>query len=215
MKKICFIGYGLFLFLLNGVVYNSISQNMDIDLLRKINGNSNEMMDKIFPVITNSASPVTIAAPIGLFIAGISKKDKSLKKNAYLVGGSLIFANAFTTALKYSVNRKRPFETYPFIEKKSSGGSPSYPSGHTTTAFATATSLSLSFPKWYVIVPAYLWACSVGYSRMYLGVHYPSDVLSGIIIGSGISYLSYKGQNWLDNRKKEKLKTTIESGKFN
>jgi membrane-associated phospholipid phosphatase len=51
-------------------------------------------------------------------------------------------------------------------------------------AFALATSLSLSYPKCYIIVPSFAWASSVGYSRMDLGVHYPSDVLAGAIVGA-------------------------------
>ena len=61
------------------------------------------------------------------------------------------------------------------------------PSGHTSTVFAAATSVSILYPKWYVIAPSYLFAASVGYSRMYLGVHYPSDVLIGAIIGTASS----------------------------
>ena len=113
--------------------------------------------------------------------------------------------------IKYSVNRDRPFVTYPDITKKSKGGSPSFPSGHTSSAFATATSLSLAYPKWYIVAPSYLWAGTVGYSRMHLGVHYPSDVLCGAIIGAGCSFLTYKANNWLNNKhnKKEALDNDI------
>lgn len=191
---------------------SSFSQNADIELLRDINQNGSPVMDKVFPVITESATPVTIAVPLGLFITGISTKNDTLKKESLRIGTSLLIANALTAGLKYSIDRKRPFETYPYLDKKSSGGSPSFPSGHTTTAFATAASLSLAYPKWYVIAPAYLWACSVGYSRMYLGVHYPSDVLAGIIIGTGISYLSFKGQQWLSKRKKQPVEDEKKQG---
>ncbi len=177
------------------------SQNADIDLLRDINKNSSPFMDKAFPVITESATPVTAAVPLGMFITGLATKNDSLKKKSLRIGASLLIANAIAGGLKYTINRPRPFITYPFIIKKSSGGSPSFPSGHTTTAFSTAASLSLTYPKWYIIFPAYLWACSVGYSRMYLGVHYPSDVLAGIIIGTGFSYLSFKGQQWMEKRR--------------
>ncbi len=99
--------------------------------------------------------------------------------------------NAFTTtALKLAFNRDRPFVTYPFLDKQAEAGSYSFPSGHTSTAFTLATSLSMAYPKWYVVVPSYVYACAAGYSRMHLGVHYPSDVLAGAIVGAGSAVLS-------------------------
>ena len=77
-------------------------------------------------------------------------------------------------------------------------GSPSFPSGHTATAFALATSLSVKYPKWYVIAPSALWACSVGVSRMNEGVHYPSDVLAGAAIGAGCAVVNIYVNKWLN-----------------
>jgi undecaprenyl-diphosphatase len=59
-----------------------------------------------------------------------------------------------------------------------------------------ATALSLSFSKKKIIIPVYLWAMLVAYSRMALGVHYPSDVLAGIIIGTFIGWTV----PWIFNR---------------
>jgi membrane-associated phospholipid phosphatase len=123
---------------------------------------------------------------------GLLKHDSALIRNSIYIGSSVVLSAIFTTVLKYAVNRPRPFVTYPDIEKVGSGGSPSFPSGHTSEAFAFATSVSLSYPKWYVIAPSFAWAGAVGYSRMDLGVHYPSDVFAGAILGAGCAWVTFK-----------------------
>jgi Membrane-associated phospholipid phosphatase len=137
-------------------------------------------------------------------VSGLIKKDKELVRNACVTAIASALNAGITNALKYSINSDRPFVTYPDIVKKSKAGSPSFPSGHTSSAFATATSVSLLYPKWYIIAPSYLYAGTVAYSRMDLGVHYPSDVLAGALIGSGCAYLTYKVNQKLLIKKKHK-----------
>jgi membrane-associated phospholipid phosphatase len=168
------------------------AQNLDIDLLRKINIERNTTLDPTFKFVTNSVSPIGIATPLLVTSIGLIQKDKSLQNKGVYIGATLLTSAVITTTLKYSIQRDRPFVTYPDIQKLTSAGSPSFPSGHTSEAFATATSLSLAFPKWYVIAPSFLWASAAGYSRMHLGVHYPSDVLVGAIIGSGSAWLCHE-----------------------
>lgn len=198
MKKIL-----LFLLLLQTVTI--YSQNLDIRILRHINVNRNERLDGAFTTITNSVAPISIAAPILVFGTGLIEKDKTIQQKGLMMGASFLTATIISTGMKHAINRTRPFVTYPDIQKVASGGSPSFPSGHTSDAFATATSLSLAFPKWYVIAPSYVYASAVGYSRMHLGVHYPSDVLAGAIIGAGSAYLCYKAQKWINHKKRNKL----------
>lgn len=176
------------------------AQNVDIDILKSINLHRNENFDNTFINISNSVTPMSIALPLGVIGVGLINRDSTITNKGIYIAASIIVAAGITTGLKYSVNRTRPFVTYPEIQKGMNAGSPSFPSGHTSDAFATATSLSLAFPKWYVITPSFLWACSVGYSRMDLGVHYPSDVLAGATIGAGSSYLCYKANKWLHAR---------------
>ena len=165
------------------------SQNIDINVLRDINLNRNKQLDGVFRGITNSAAHVAIGTPIVLYGIGILTKDSVTTSKSYYIGLTVLTATVLSTALKYSINRPRPFETYPDIEKLTSGGSPSFPSGHTSDAFALATSLTIAYPKWYVIAPSYAWAGAVGYSRMELGVHYPSDVLAGALVGVGSAFV--------------------------
>lgn len=172
-------------------------QNLDIDILREINTHRNASLDPSFMIITNSVTPLSIAMPVAFLANAILKKDSSGKAKALIVCSTVIVASIISTTLKQTVQRERPFTTYPDIQKVASGGSYSFPSGHTSSAFALATSFSIVNPKWYVIVPSYLWAATVGYSRMDLGVHYPSDVLAGAIVGSGSAFLSYKINQWM------------------
>lgn len=197
MKKIL-------LFLLLSVSYTTYAQHIDIDLLREINHNRNERLDGFFSDLSVTARPFAITAPVLVYGIGLIEKNKTLQNKGLIMGASYIVATGISTTLKYTIDRPRPYITYPDIEKVSGGGSPSFPSGHTSDAFSNATSLSLAFPKWYVIVPSYTYAAAVGYSRMHLGVHYPSDVLAGAVIGTGSAFLCYKAQKWLNNGKRRK-----------
>ena len=160
-------------------------------MLKSINVNRNKSLDPTFRVITHSVTPISIGAPLIIVGVGLIKKDSSLTHKGLYIAESVIGAAFISVALKYTVKRPRPFITYPFIDKQAAAGSPSFPSGHTSEAFATATSLSIAFPKWYVVAPSFLWAGAIGYSRMHLGVHYPSDVLAGAIVGAGTAYLCH------------------------
>jgi membrane-associated phospholipid phosphatase len=174
---------------------------MDIEILRNINLNRNQSLDPAFRTLTNSVTPFAIGAPVLLFGLGLIKKDSILKEKALYIGATVLSAAVVSTVLKHTINRTRPFITYPDIQDVTDAGSPSFPSGHTSDAFALATSLSIAYPKWYVIIPSYTWAGLVGYSRMDLGVHYPSDVLMGAVIGGGSAYLCYMGQQWLAKKR--------------
>ena len=167
------------------------SQGLDIKILRAINSPEELPSDDFFRFISNSEPYIMFAVPAGMATAGYIKHEKTLIRNAYTGLATIAINGGITLALKYSVNRDRPFVTYPDIIQKSKAGSPSFPSGHTSSAFATATSLSLVYPKWYIIAPSYTWAGTVGYSRMHLGVHYPSDVLVGALVGAGSAWLTH------------------------
>lgn len=188
-----FSGYSKFKLILVLLTCNlANAQNLDIDLLRKINIERNAALDPTFKFVTNSVAPIGLAAPLLVTSIGFIQKDKTLQNKGYYMGATLLTSALITTSLKFAIDKDRPFVTYPEIQKLTSAGSPSFPSGHTSEAFATATSLSLAFPKWYVIAPSFIWASAAGYSRMHLGVHYPSDVLVGALIGSGSAWLCHE-----------------------
>lgn len=189
-------------FLLVLSVENSFSQNLDIRTLRIINSPGALPSDDFFRFVSDSHSYIIIGTNIALGAAGFIRHDSEMKNKALQMAISSVATLGISQALKYSVNRERPFVKYPEITQKISAKDPSFPSGHTSAAFSAATSLSLSYPEWYVIVPSYAWAGTVGYSRMHLGVHYPSDVLAGAVIGSGTAWLTHIVNKKLNSRKR-------------
>lgn len=183
------------------MVAKIIAQPFEVRLMNKIHKDSTVFEDRFYKGISPTVVPIGIAAPSGLILAGFINKDEALKREGYRAGATFILNSALSVGLKYSIQRQRPFVKYPdLFHQKAHCGPLSFPSGHTSTAFATATSLTLATKKWYVAVPAYAWASGVAYSRMYLGVHYPSDVLGGVVIGIGTGFLVWKVDQWLQKK---------------
>lgn len=177
------------------------AQNLDTRILRDINLPFHPGPDKAWRFITNASIPIDFAVPVSILIVGLSRHDQALEVKAIETASSLFIAAGSGFFLKEIIRRQRPFLTYPsLIYKKQNESGYSFPSNHASMAFSTATSLSLAFPKWYVIAPAFAFATATGYSRLYLGVHYPSDVLAGALIGAGSSFLTWELQRIL-NRK--------------
>jgi len=186
------------------------AQNLDIFLLKNINHSYTKNGGKLMTFITDSDDPVSFGLPIGLAVNGLLTKEKSNYLNCLEMLSTSLISSVLTTSLKFAFNTPRPFVTYPNdITQYAHAGSKSFPSGHTSFCFATATSFSLLYPKWYVIAPMYTWASLVGYSRMYLGVHYPSDVLVGAIIGSASAVGTHYLFNYFKN-KRETKKVSLE-----
>jgi membrane-associated phospholipid phosphatase len=117
-----------------------------------------------------------IGVPAGLLIGGIITNDRNMRENAGYVASSTAISFVATYLIKKLVGRPRPFIRNLKIVPVYIPGESSFPSGHTSTSFSTAMAVSRAYPKWYVIAPAFLWAGATAYSRMYLGVHYPTDV---------------------------------------
>lgn len=165
-------------------------QNLELSMMHALNANRNTNLDAPLQFMSESANALSTLIPTAPMILGIVQRSKSNKLKALYIAEAMALNAGFSLALKYSINRQRPFKVDPSLVKLSSGGSPSFPSAHTSNAFAAATSLTLAYPKWYIALPAYSWASIVGYSRIHTGVHYPSDVFIGALLGFSSAYLS-------------------------
>ena len=163
-------------------------QNLDIGILKGIFENRVPGLDYAFVFITNSAAAIAFGIPIILLLIALQKKIPGLRHHALMILIPVAVSAIIANILKYIFDTPRPYEVYSFIYKLSVGGSPSFPSGHTADAFAFVVAIGLVYRKWYLIVIGLIWASLVGYSRMYLGVHFPSDVLGGAFVGAACSY---------------------------
>jgi len=110
---------------------------------------------------------------------------------------SFAISSLATYTLKNTVKRDRPFVTHKDVVKLSNGGGMSFPSGHTSAAFCIATSIALDNKQWYIRTGVFTYACLVGYSRIHLGVHYPSDVVAGAVVGMVSAYAGKRINTWL------------------
>ncbi len=170
-----------------------VHEGPDVRLFRTVNDAQTPFKTSLFTTTDNSVGVLVVGVPLGLIAYGFAAKDDEVLYSGLLLAGSEVLTYGAKYILKTAIRRPRPYETLWDVHVNNPGSADAYsfPSGHTSGAFALATMLSLRYPKSYVIVPAFVWAGMVGYGRVYNGVHYPSDVLGGAVLGAGSSVLTY------------------------
>jgi len=141
-----------------------------------------------------SAYPIFYGAPVaagaGALLTGASPGP------AYRLTLASAGAVGATVAIKRLTRRPRPFYVHEAITSRSpefhegrpASDSYALPSGHAALSAAQVASWSLSHPRWYIIGPGVVWAIGVAVSRVWQGVHYPSDVIVGALLGAGIGF---------------------------
>lgn len=139
----------------------------------------NKYLDRLMPIVTRMGN----GGFIWITIAGILMLDKPYRAIGNVVILTLIISTIIGEGIvKHLVRRVRPCNYQNAINLLiTKPMSYSFPSGHTVSSFAVAEMLSMYFSQYKLIFIGV--ALLIAFSRLYLYVHYPSDIISGIIIG--------------------------------
>jgi membrane-associated phospholipid phosphatase len=149
-------------------------------------------------IFTSKATDMsTVVVPAALYAVGLAARNSYARTTALLAGEAVLDSEIITIIAKDLDRRRRPATYQPHTNMSDSWfsdkghwyrGQGSFPSGHTIAAFSVATVIARRYPrqKWLPFV-AYGLATVVGFSRLTLSAHYPSDVLVGGVLGYSIS----------------------------
>ena len=182
--------------------------NPDLALFRLINITWG--WEGLAPVMRVASGLVYFAPVILLLVVWMVWKDGVRGRVTVLTLAVLITASDQVSShfLKPLVGRPRPCRAEAGIEGVRThgarcSGSGSFPSSHAANMAAVAALLGWRYRRW--AIPAWLLALLVGYSRVYLGVHYPLDVAGGWVLGAGLAaaaaWGAARGQGWWERRR--------------
>lgn len=161
--------------------------NLNIDFFYFINnGMQNPFFDAIMPTFSNAGSflSILVLCILAIIVCKYSKRDEYLEI-AKLCLYALVLSGAIVGCLKLAYQSPRPFTVLSHVRQLTVPSEPnSFPSGHTSSTLTVVTVLVWKLRQNKIIVALLiLFAFLIGFSRIYVGVHYPLDVLTGAAVG--------------------------------
>ena len=171
---------------------------LDGQLLMAIQNLHQPWLDPVVSVYTKlgDAGIMFIALSVGFLVCKPTRKAGIVALMAMVLG--LLVTNV---TIKPLVERARPWLDWPIVPLVTEGDPNSFPSGHTCAAFAAGMIWLRALPWKWGRVAAPVLAVLMGLSRLYVGVHYPTDVLAGALIGALCAWIVWRAcQAWEEKR---------------
>ena len=177
----------------------------DTQLFQFLNGLGNPSWDSFWLVVTEKWSSI----PLYIVMLYLAYRHFGIKKTGLImvtVALMIVASDQLSNAFKFGFERLRPCkvadlqETIRFVAKRC--GPFGYFSAHASNSMAAAVFLGLLFRKQYKYLPFLLlaWAIITAYSRIYLGVHYPLDIITGMFFGGILGWTFFLLQRWFANK---------------
>ncbi len=162
---------------------------LDEGLFRALNkGLTSSFLDVFMPFITDKSHFIALGVVV-IVIVIIRGKGSDIRALVF-VGLTVLVSDFVAMHLKEVFARVRPCHALAGVRLLvGCGGSYSFPSGHATNIFAAMVFLSLRYKKYAPLFIAV--AVAVAYSRVYVGVHYPLDVVGGAVLGTFFGFFFY------------------------
>jgi len=167
-------------------------EQVDVRGLAAVYCTDSEIASGLFGAAHATSYPVFYGAVPAAWAGAWAFRDETDFTDVYRLTLTQVATYGLTVGMKRIAGRPRPFVTLPLDARsgrsaEALGRFESFPSGHASVSVALATSWSLSHPDWYIVAPSAIWAGAVSVSRLYLGVHYPSDVVVGALLGATVA----------------------------
>ena len=177
---------------------------LDANALLAINGLNDAFQDMFWWMGSAKwASALLVLAMLWILLH--KNRRHALLVLAMLVLAVLVADQVSSGLIKHLVERLRPthdpdLESMVHVINDYRGGMYGFVSSHAANSFAVATLISFIMRQRLVTFSLFTWAVLQCYSRMYLGVHYPGDILGGIIVGLLAGWLVWRLMRWIEHR---------------
>ena len=166
-------------------------QELDRELLEIVESQNR------YPLLDYTLETISLISPfieggtiLERCLKGYVRQDEAAKNTGVIAAAALIGTQIINVTLKYAIDRERPNLGARSYRPRllNTRLTPSFPSGHTASSFAFANVMRAKHPKYKFPLLGY--AVLSGYSQMYVGNHYPSDVLAGALLGYNVGGLT-------------------------